>query len=68
MTENDVSPAGLAELSGLPPQRVRRLLAGEVDPGAIELMSMAKAIGVRPGALIENLSIDEADEGSPRVG
>lgn len=63
MRERDISSASLAERSGLSPQRVRRLMAGEVDPRAIELMSMAKALGVRPGVLIENLSLDETGEG-----
>ncbi len=66
MQEHDLSSADLAELSGLPPRRLKRVLAGELEPKTIELMAMAKALGVRPGVLIDNLSLDENGEGGTR--
>lgn len=47
--------AGLAEAAGLPEGRIERIVAGEVDADAIELMHLARGLGVFPGELLEGL-------------
>lgn len=46
------SVAAVAAASGVDPIRVQRLLAARVEPGAIEIMRLAKALRVTPGDLL----------------
>lgn len=54
--------AVVAAVSGLKHARIERLLAAEVEPGAIEIMRLAKALDVTPGALIDDIPRQSGDE------
>jgi transcriptional regulator with XRE-family HTH domain len=49
------SVAAVAEASGLKPSRIERLIAAKAEPGAIEIMRLAKALRVTPGDLIDDI-------------
>lgn len=53
MEARDRSVVVVAEASGLKRARIERFLLAEVQPGAVEIMRLAKALDVTPGDLID---------------
>jgi transcriptional regulator with XRE-family HTH domain len=49
------SVAAVAAVAGLKPSRIERFLKAEVEPGAIEIMRLAKALDVTPGVLVDEI-------------
>jgi transcriptional regulator with XRE-family HTH domain len=49
----ECSVAELAAVSGVDPLRIECFLAAKVEPGAIEIMRLAKALHVTPGDLLD---------------
>ena len=48
-----LSQRGLAEASGVSREYIARIELGQHDPTVSTLVKLAKALGVKPGALLE---------------
>lgn len=55
------STVEVAELAGLPEARVEGFLAAEIEPGALEILRLAKALEVEPGQLLDGLAWDRGE-------
>jgi ribosome-binding protein aMBF1 (putative translation factor) len=58
---HDMSPAELASKAGIGKRLVARLEAGEADPDYVQFLALARALNLRPSALIGRAR--EAEEG-----
>jgi transcriptional regulator with XRE-family HTH domain len=57
------SAAELADLSGLQQHRVEGFLVAKAEPGAIEILRLAKALDLTPGELVDDLPFGPDGDG-----
>jgi transcriptional regulator with XRE-family HTH domain len=60
-----LSPSELAGSAGVPEHRVRALEDGRLDPDYVLLVRLAKALGVRPSALVLRAEGRASEGGGP---